>query len=81
MICSICDKPIARDEKTASGPDGRSHIRCAKVGTAHGELIDIITLYEALGRLKKRVQDLEQVAEEQAITLEHHASNIPFRIG
>lgn len=74
MICSACDKYIGVEEQTATGPSGVIHSACFKCGTAHGEAIDLLTLADELGRLKKRVQDLER-------TSEHHAQNIPFRIG
>jgi hypothetical protein len=74
MKCSTCNDYIQHGDKTASGPDGLSHERCAKLGKAHGQEIDIFTLHEEIGHLKKRVQDLEQ-------QVERHDRNIDFRIG
>lgn len=74
MLCSTCNEPIGYREKTAHGPDGESHERCAKIGKARGVKIDVFSLDEEISKLKKRVQELER-------TVEHHAANIPFRIG
>ena len=81
MRCSDCNQPIADDDLTATGPDGVIHYACFKRGTAHGEAIDLSSLHETIGMLKKRVQDLERVTKAHEQTLEHHRRNIPFRIG
>jgi hypothetical protein len=74
MICSDCNEPISADDKTATGSDGVVHYRCFKRGTAQGREINMMTLMDEIGRLKKRVQDLEQ-------TVKMHDRNIDFRIG
>lgn len=74
MICSECAAAIAPDDQTATGPDGIMHYKCFKRGTAQGREITLASLSEEVGRLKRRVQDLEQ-------TVQHHGANIPFRIG
>lgn len=74
MICSDCNEPIRKDDKTASGEDGVIHYQCFKRGTAQGREINTLTLMEDIGRLKRRVQDLER-------QVEMHDRNIDFRIG
>ncbi len=74
MRCSDCNEYINHGDETASGPDGLVHARCAKVGKAHGREVDLFSLLEDIGRLKKRVQELER-------EVEHHHRNIDFRIG
>lgn len=81
MRCSTCHEPIARTDATASGPDGESHSACAKRMTAQGQAIDLQEAFEEIGHLKRRVQELERVTDEQAETLLDHARDIPFRIG
>lgn len=73
-ICSNCDKPIADGDKTASGPDGEIHFTCFKRGTAHGREITLESLSAEIGKLKRRVQQLER-------DVAHHDRNIDFRIG
>lgn len=74
MTCSDCNEPIRGDEKTATGPDGVVHYRCFKRGTAAGKEITLDSLAREIGRLKRRVQQLEQTSAE-------HERNIDFRIG
>lgn len=74
MICSWCGKDIAAEDRVAEGPSGTVHYQCFKHGTAHGEEITLFSLYEHLGALKKRVQDLERIVEG-------HDRSIDFRIG
>ena len=74
MICSDCNLPIGRDEKTASGTSGLIHYQCFKRGTSQGHEINIMTVMDAIEALQKRVQDLER-------QVEMHDRNIDFRIG
>ena len=81
MKCSTCNEDIGAKEVPAYGDDGISHAACAKRATAHGRPIDLLEAFDEIARLKKRVQDLERETEQQALTMQRHARNIPFRIG
>lgn len=73
MICSACNNEIVAGEKTAHGPSGEIHYKCFKRSTAHGDEITLMSVYEELSLLKRRVQELEK-------RLTHDESYIEFPI-
>jgi hypothetical protein len=74
MLCADCNKPIAANDQTATGPSGKIHLACFKRGTMRGESIDLLSLLDKIQALERRVQQLESVTER-------HDRNIDFRIG
>lgn len=75
--CSECHQPLEsdmRENPITSGPDGDIHYRCFKRMQGQGKEISLDSLMEDVGKLKRRVQELER-------TVQHHDRSIDFKIG